>query len=157
MSSRINRKVNSRIAVKIYHPLMSCQKSFGLHTELNDMLHLVNLSPIKIAEHFCSGVIWCCDPGRVQQMKAISQFGREGRLLSETFAAKNCGFGIYLIFGIVVVISAMNKCFRKILESTVWPVAFQIRFNIKDLVHCNYQCFRKKWSSHKPVIKSNSE
>lgn len=49
-------------------------------------------------------------------MKASSQFGREGGLLSETFASKNHGFGIYLVFGIVIDISAANKCFRTILE-----------------------------------------
>lgn len=48
MSSRISRKV---IAVAIYDSLMSCQKSFELHTELNCMLHVGNLSPIKMTEH----------------------------------------------------------------------------------------------------------
>lgn len=48
MSSRIRKD----IAVKIYDSLMSCQKSFELHTEVNDTLYVVNLSPNKITEHF---------------------------------------------------------------------------------------------------------
>lgn len=49
MSSRISRKA---IADETYDSLISCQKSFELHTELNDTLHVVNLSPVKITEHF---------------------------------------------------------------------------------------------------------
>lgn len=45
-------------------------------------------------------------------------------LLSETFAAESCGFGIYLVCGIVEVISAVNKHFKTILEGTVQVVAF---------------------------------
>jgi len=51
--------------------------------------------------------------------KPARNWGGEGGLPSETFAAKNGGFGIYLVFGIVIVTAAVNNGFRAKLEGTV--------------------------------------